>query len=259
MDSCYYCGRSPSTHPLQISASFTAGGRVKSPHSTTMCGRCHGIMMGEIQRVWYHNQDEDRWVALYLRGIHQVWQGETLLYPALGGAEEHVQISASGNKGKPATYRILSGVPKRVEVRDWLLNPPDPPFTIAIAESGKKHILFMAQEGFSQDHFPVQFEEDSLQIDRVLFSTYLEHYESLLNAGFSKTEIDSGEYRPDRLLNNIDVWQMHDPIIKAHRYGNKPSRYLQLISFVAQKPEYVEPKQKKQSAPKAKSGQLALF
>lgn len=257
---CYYCGRSPAPKELQISPSFTAGGRVKAPHSDKMCDRCHGIMMGKIQRVWHYNQAENRWVTLYLRGIHLLWQGEKLLYPMLGAEEKHTQTSSKGNIGKPATYRVLSGIPKRLEVREWLLNPPAPPFTIAIAESGQKHILFMAQEGFSRDHFPVQFEEDSLQIDRALFQKHLGNYETLLNAGFSKKEIDTGEYRPDRMLSNFEIWQNHDPIIANYRFGNKPSRYLQLISFVAQKPEYVEQKPKAQPhSPDKPAGQLSLF
>jgi hypothetical protein len=256
---CYYCGRPGSTHPLEISPSFTAGGLVKVPHSDVMCDRCHGIMFGDIQRVWYHNKDEDRYVSLYLRGIHQLWQGDTLLYPQLGEPEEHTQVSASGNKGKPATYPVLSGVPKRTEAREWLINPPEPPFTIAIAESGQKHILFLAQEGYSRDCFPVQFEMDCLQIDRAQFIALLADYEALLLVGFSKTEIDSGEYRPDRIMANFEAWQRHDEPIAKYRNGGKASRLLQLISFVAQRPEYVEPVAKPEPVREVKLGQLSLF
>lgn len=220
-------------------------------------------MFGEIQRVWYHNTAENRWVKLYLRGIHQLWQGDELLEPRLGAPEEHIQISAAGKASAPATYRPISAVPKRVEVREWLINPPEPPFTIAIAESGQKHILFLAQEAYSRDCFPVQFEMDSLVIDSG-FAELLGHYEALLNVGFSKTEIDSGEYRPDRLIANMTAWQEHDPALSRERYGNKPSRLLQLASFVGLKPEYVAPppKQPKPTPPakqEAPVGQLALF
>lgn len=260
---CYYCARPNSDRPLQISPSFTAGGLVKVPHSGVMCDRCHGIMFGDIQRVWYHNKDEDRWVSLYLRGIHQLWQGDTLLHPQLGAPSEHTQVSASGNKGKPATYPVLSGVPKRTEVREWLINPPEPPFTIAIAESGQKHILFLAQEGFSREAFPVQFEMDTLQIVRADFVALLDTYETLLNLGFSKTEIDSGNYRPDRILKCFEQWQELDNAIAQHRSGGTASRLLQLVSFVAIKPEYVEPSITAKPEPKPieqpRQGQLSLF
>lgn len=260
---CYYCARPNSDRPLQISQSFTAGGLVKVPHSNVMCDRCHGIMFGDIQRVWHRNQDEERWVSLYLRGIHQLWQGCTLMHPKLGEPAEHTQVSAAGKTSKPATYPVLSGVPKRIEVRAWLINPPEPPFTIAIAESGQKHILFLAQEGYSREAFPVQFEMNTLQIIRSDFLTLLETYERLLNLGFSKTEIDSGNYRPDRILKCFEKWQKLEKKIAQNRSGGAPSRLLQLISFVAIKPECVEPvtrsSTKLQPAERPKHGQLSLF
>jgi hypothetical protein len=262
---CYYCGAGNSSRPLQISPSFTAGGLVKVPHSNVMCDRCHGIMFGDVQRVWYHNKDEDRWVSLYLRGVHQVWQGDHLLKPELGDPEEHTQVSAAGKAGKPETYRVLSSVPKRTELREWITNPPEPPFTIAIAESGQKHILFLAQTGYDRENFPVQFEMDTLAISRTDFVQLLNSYEDLLALGFSKTELDSGEYRSDRILNNIAEWQRLDPAIARHRSAGKPSRLLQLISFVATKPEYKPPEKLQKTSeikPMAKqhdNTQLALF
>ncbi len=253
---CYYCGRPDSDRPLEISPSFTAGGLVRVPYSSVMCDRCWGIMFGSLQRVWYHNQDENRWVSLYLRGIHQLWQGETLLHPHLGLLEEHTQVSAAGKQGKPATYPVLSGVPKRAEVRGWLINPPEPPFTIAIAESGQKHILFLAQEGYSRDCYPVQFEMNTLQIERRAFTALLDIYESLLNLGFSKTEIDSGHYRPDRILNCFEQWQELEAEIAQFRSAGQPMRQLQLVSFVAIKPEYVAPEPKPELIT---AGQLSLF
>jgi hypothetical protein len=195
-------------------------------------------MFGDIQRVWHHNKDDDRWVKLYLRGIHQLWQGDTLLEPQLGPPEEHIQVSSTGKVGKSERYRVLSGVPKRTRVRDWLINPPEPPFTIAIAESGQKHILFLAQTGYDRDNYPVQFEMDSLAINRAKFVALLEAYEALLNLAFSKTEIDTGEYRADRLIANFYQWQSLEQQIEQYRSGGKPSRLLQLISFVAIKPKY---------------------
>lgn len=267
---CYYCGAEGANLPLQISPTFTAAGMIKVAHSDVMCDRCHGIMFGDLQRVWHHNKDDDRWVKLYLRGIHQLWQGDTLLEPKLGDPEEHIQVSSAGKVGKPETYHVLSGVPKRVRVRDWLLDPPEPPFTIAIAESGQKHILFLAQTGYDRENYPVQFEMDSLAINRAQFTALLGTYEQLLALSFSKTEVDTGEYRADRLLANFEAWQQLEPEIAQHRSGGKPSRLLQLISFVAIKPEYIEPlpkverpieqKTTKSKTPKSSTeAQLSLF
>lgn len=265
---CYYCGAEGASCPLQISPTFTAAGMIKNAHSDVMCDRCYGIMFGDIQRVWYHNKDDDRWVKLYLRGIHQIWKEGTLISPRLLPPEEHIQISATGNVGKPERHPVLSQVPKRTEVRDWLINPPEPPFTIAIAESGQKHILFLAQTGYDRENFPVQFEMDSLSINRTSFIEILNVYESLLNLNFSKTEIDSGEYRPDRIMTNFESWQLLEQKIVRHRSSGKPSRMLQLISFVATKPDFVQEIKKDNSKPKKteekkeemnRSGQLLLF
>ena len=264
---CYYCGRSPAVRPVQISLTFTAAGMIKASHSDVMCDRCYGIMFGDMQRVWYHNVDEGRHVPLFLRGLHQLWQGEALLKPALLPPEEHAPVSAAGKAGKPMKLQALTHIPKRIEVRDWLLNPPEPPFTIAIAESGQKHILFLAQEGFDRDNFPVQFEMDCMQINRGNLTEAIELYEKLLALGFSKTEIDSGNYRPDRILANFEQWQTIDKKVSLLRSGGKPSRLLQLISFVAQRPEvFVNTQSTDLLLPKVEkikevklNGQLALF
>ena len=174
---------------------------------------------------------------MFLRGIHQLWQGETLVVPMLLPVEERTPVTAAGKSGKPLKLHALTHIPKRIEIREWLSNPPEPPFTIAIAETGQKHILFLAQEAYSRDVFPVQFEMDSLQIDRVFFLEILKVYERLLALSFSKTEIDSGDYRPDRILANLEQWQSLEAIISQNRSGGKPTRFLQLVSFVAQRPE----------------------
>jgi CRISPR type IV-associated protein Csf1 len=129
-----------------------------------------------------------------------------------------------------STLPTVSNLPTRAQMRDWLLNPPVPPFTIAIAESGQKHILPWAQEGHSRDYFPVQFELDSLWIDRAQFTTLIDHYEALMGLGFSKTEIDSGQYHSDRLMKALNQYGPHDAVVAPYRGG----RLLALCSHVAQ-------------------------
>lgn len=254
MTHCYYCGAPDAQHPLQVSKSFTAGALVKTPSSDAMCWQCHGIMFGDMQRAWFFK--DERWVALYMRGVSQLWQGDKLLCPTLSKPQEHCQTSASGNVSKPATYPVLSHIPTRVEQRDWLLNPPDPPFKIAIAESGQKHILYLAETGYSRDMFPVQFEEDGLWLDRKDFEATLGVYEKLLALEFSKTEINSGNYRPDRVAASFERWQELEPVIADRRNGDSPSRYLSLVSHVAQRPEWVEPQPK--ACKKESERQLAV-
>lgn len=234
---CYYCGMANATIAREISVSFTANTLVRCPHSEVMCADCHSIMFGEIQRVWFFNTDRQAWVTLYMRGVSQVRQGDLILSPIILPPEEHTSVSASGKVGKPETLPVLAAVPTRVEMRDWLVNPPEPPFRIIIAESGQKHLLFLAKTGLRHDYFPVQFETDTLHLDHAQFLAQLTAYEALLALGFSKTEINSGEYRCDRLAANYIQWTQLDPILAHDRVGGKPSRHLQLISHVAQRPD----------------------
>ena len=109
-----------------------------------------------------------------------------------------------------------------------------PPFTIAIAELGQKHIIPWALEAQSQTTFPIQFELDTVYIDD-RFRQMLTVYEALLNLGFSKSEIDSGEYKSDRLLKSLGSWWDLEQIIQSIR----STRLIELINYVAIAPAKV--------------------
>lgn len=47
----------------------------------------------------------------------------------------------------------------RIELRDYLLKPPEPPFVINLAVSQKKHIAFKGEVNYSQGIFTVMYEE----------------------------------------------------------------------------------------------------
>lgn len=237
MTACYYCGR-PASVPVEKSPSFTATD-IKTPHSEMMCNRCKSVMFGDLKQVWVFNGERQQWVMMFLYGMSQVWRGDSLIFPVMGEPEEKIMVSASGQEKAPKTLPVAGLPAKRAEIREWLVNPPEPPFTMAIAESGKKHILYLAQESCSRDYFPVQFETDSLLIDRGEFIDLLNAFESLMALEFSKTEINSGQYRADRILKCSFTHVQHESKIAPHRYRGEPSRMLQLISFVAQKPDVV--------------------
>jgi hypothetical protein len=188
------------------------------PRSNKICDRCEWSIN---LRCWYFNTNKDKWGKLFSRNWSWLLQGGAIVCPTIG------EIRTEGKDALP----VVSDLPTRIQMRSWLLNPPEPPFTIAIAESGQKHILFLAQEAYNRNRFPVQFELDTLYVDRVEFTRLLSAYESLMALDFSKTEIDSGEYRSDRLMKSFEQWSSLDPIIEIVR----GSRLLMLISHVAQK------------------------
>ena len=82
-----------------------------------------------------------------------------------------------------------------------------------------------------RDRFPVQFETESLWVDRNKFATLLQHYQALIALGFCKTEITSGDYRSDRLVAAINSsFESHERAIAASR----GSGLLLLAEHVAQ-------------------------
>lgn len=218
MPSCYLCG-APGDQPLALKDSFTGHSLARCPESQHLCSRCHGAIDGDEKLLWYWNQGKDKWSKLWGRSLSRLYQGEVLLSPTIGPAK---------TIGKD-TFPVVSDLPTRIQIRGWLLEPPEPPFTIVIAESGQKHVLPWAQTGHSQDQFPVQFELDSLWVDRRQFESLLGAYEGLMALGFSKTEIDSGQYHSDRLMRAISQYgPLEDQIAPV-----RGSRLLELLSYVA--------------------------
>ncbi len=123
--------------------------------------------------------------------------------------------------------------PSRVEMRELLLNPPEPPFVFCIATSGQKHLTFRAQVAYGRDGYPVQMEETRLCMERNVFREWLEVVE-LLYTVFSKAEILSGQYNQNRIKQfGLLRFQMMEAPIASHR-GN---RLFDLAVFVAQKTE----------------------
>lgn len=216
---CYLCGN-PATQSLKLKDTFTAHSLACVPHSNKICDRCEWSIN---LRCFYFNPNKQKWSKLFSRNWSWLFQGEKLISPLIDGTH---------TEGKD-TLQIVSDLPTRNQIRDWLLNPPEPPFTLVIAESGQKHILFMAQESHSREYFPIQFELDCLHINRSEFASLLATYEALTALEFSKTEIDSGDYRSDRLMKNLLQWESLEQIIAPHR----GRRLLQLISYVASKSE----------------------
>lgn len=218
MHNCYLCGQS-ATKPLTLKDSFTAHSICKVPESDRMCDRCAWVIP---LRCWYFNPNKNKWGKLFSRNWSWLFQGQLLLAPIIEG---------NHTEGKD-TLPIVCRLPTRADVRGWLIDPPEPPFTIAIAESGQKHIVPWAQEGLNRDRFPVQFELDSVWINRSEFSSIIGNYEALMSLGFSKTEIDSGKYRSEKLMKCLDTWHPLENQIVPYR----GSRFLELISYLAQQP-----------------------
>jgi len=220
MSNCYLCG-SPADLPLLLKDTFTAHSLSRCPESDKMCQRCDYWLN---LRCWYFNPNKQKWGKLFARNWSSLFVQGSLVSPVIQG-------SRTEDKD---TLPIVSKLPTRAEIREWLINPPDPPFVICIAESGQKHIIPWAQTGYNTERFPVQFELDCVWVNKTQFAELLADYEALMALGFSKTEIDSGDYHSDRLMQVFrsgSLWTNHEERLQHYR----GSRLLALLSYVAQK------------------------
>ena len=211
MPNCYLCAAPNATKPLELKDSFTAHSSARCPDSKHLCDRCAWVIP---LRCSYFNPNKGKYSTLFARGWSWLISNQES-FPKFGDIVEG--------------FTEVSQLSTRAQMREWLLNPPAPPFTICIAESGQKHILPWALESRSRDYFPVQFELDTLHIYRSSFAHLLTQYEYLLELGFSKTEINSGNYRSDKLAKQLGRYEPSEAIIAAKR-GN---RLLELVSYVA--------------------------
>lgn len=113
---------------------------------------------------------------------------------------------------------------QKLEILDALRSVPA---IACIALSGQKHILFRARPGWWQ------IEEQSVVPFPALLDQLLTHVQSLAS-GFSKTEVESGNYRQHRIQKyGLAAWKHDEDQIRPYRN----SLPLQLAVWLAQKEE----------------------
>ncbi len=109
------------------------------------------------------------------------------------------------------------------------------PELVVIAESGQKHIIFRARvnlPGCTTGY--IQFEEQGVYYRPAELEALTGRVTELLNGGFNKEEIETGQYRGDRIMRyGPEVWQGIENRIKPERGGLR----LRLAVFLAQKEE----------------------
>ena len=218
-NSCYLCGRDANLS-LSLKPTFTGHNLAKCPESSFICPFCDSWIN---LRCWYFNPVKEKWNKLFSRNWSSLFVDDKLVSPIIQGTR---------TEGKD-TLPIVSELPTRERIKDWLVNPPQGAFKICIAESGQKHIVPQAETGYNKDFFPVQFELDSIWINRQQIIELLSVYETLL-AWFNKAEINSGNYQSERLIKcwqqtSQESWQQLETTLATVR----GSRLLELISYVA--------------------------
>ncbi len=97
-----------------------------------------------------------------------------------------------------ATSRGLEH-PSKAQIRNYLINPPEPPFVMTIAVSGQKWLHIMAKINYSNRRFEVMYEQTPVQVFPPKFKALIELIEELYNAGFTKDEILTADYQSHKI------------------------------------------------------------
>lgn len=125
--------------------------------------------------------------------------------------------------------------PDRTMLRGWLIKPPDPPFVICAAVSGQKWLHIRAEIAHSRSDFPVQFEDTRIYTDPARLKEMLFPIEMLYSNGFSKAEIESGNYNQKRIIDyGLRAWMREEDKLREYRQDN---RLFSLAVFVAREQE----------------------
>ncbi len=122
----------------------------------------------------------------------------------------------------------------RAEMRDALINPPQPPFVAIVPVSQKKHLFSKAKISFSRDNFFCSLEEMTVPVDLEAFKALIEKIEALRGVGIVKTDIEAGRIG-GFFIKNYDIMSQEKAleIIAECR----KSEMFQLALFLAQKAE----------------------
>lgn len=215
---CYICGGKEAAQPLSLKETFTAHSRCKSPTSQYLCQRCFDCLEGRYKQCWYFHPTKEKWSKLWGRN----WSWLLCADPARSRP-------IFTDTGREDNLLEVSLLPTRKEIREWLLNPPEPPFTICLAESGQKHTLPFSRTSNSKDFFPVLLEETVIYLDRAKFTQVLALFEELLLLGFNKSEIASGSYRSDKIAKNLKAFLEKEKALEKYRSYD----FFQIVAFVA--------------------------
>lgn len=198
-----------------IKPTFTDFNQARAPQSLTVCGACVALSASE------------GWAA----------------YAETVGRETTFPLKEGKRYARPLNWLYFSHVvtptqhltPDRKAWREILLDPPAPPFVMAMAVNGKKHVLFRAQVSGSRDRFSVQADEMRIQVDRRRFSEFLEEFEAAYALGFSKDSLLTGHYNQAAVL-KLGVSRWREIEARMAEWRSRQPGWMQLAHFCGQKP-----------------------
>lgn len=170
---CYFCGLDcDDSHKTKdhVGPSFTNRAEVYHPESLFVCGCCVASTQGLAETTDI--------------------SGETRIGRAGAPRMYSWVLSEAGNKAFNKKYMDFA--------RASVLCPPEPPFSIVLADSGQKQLIFRSPVNHDRNVFIVQLEERRIEVDLSVFGSVLERATQLSAATGKKALIE-----PDRIGNFI--------------------------------------------------------
>jgi CRISPR type IV-associated protein Csf1 len=144
---CYYCGTqcSKANHVKNyVKKTFTNRDIVKYPNSNYVCGGCV-----------------------------ESFSEKTVIELCTGEKRTGQRVRSYSwiiEKKKKIAY-TKAHIDK---LRERILNPPDPPFCIILADSGQKHLIFRAKINLVREKFYVSLEEDIICVNPIKLQKYID-------------------------------------------------------------------------------------
>lgn len=136
---CYYCGASCSDEFKSkdyVKKTFTNRDEVKYPGSKYVCKGCVDSMSYNYPLIKFIDGTvrENQRVLLY---SWLITKGEKI-----AATKSHISM-----------------------LRDVILNPPEPPFSIVLADSGKKQLIFRTPVSLSRENYVLRLEDDLIFVN----------------------------------------------------------------------------------------------
>lgn len=125
----------------------------------------------------------------------------------------------------------------RAQMRDALINPPEPPFVAIVPVSQKKHLFGKSKISYSRDDFFCNLEEQTVLVNHAKFVDLIGKIEALRGVGVVKTDIEAGRIG-GVFIKNYDA-QSQERALEVIEECRRTEMF-QLALFLAQKKEEVE-------------------
>jgi CRISPR type IV-associated protein Csf1 len=143
---CFYCGTECGTGyttKKYVAKTFTNHDEVLRPMSSYICEGCLKSMSSDYDITMINGEErKSQWVRLYSWIITKEKN--------IASTKSHIPL-----------------------IREVVLSPPEPPFSIIISDSGKKQLVFRAVVSFDKDNYPLLLEDEKIIVNINELKNYL--------------------------------------------------------------------------------------